>query len=163
MEFKIVEGGYSVSACGKIFGKFGKELRTFDNGKGYQILQIRIMGKSVTKMVHRLVAEAWIPNPNNLPEVNHINSIRSDNRVENLEWCSRSENISHSYQKGAKTVAGTSNPRCKTTEEIVHEICRLLQAGKRAAEIRDMGYDYNLCRKIASRQNWRNIAENYTF
>ena len=72
--------------------KKGKILSSSINSKGYK--RIRLYGK--TYSIHRLVAEAFIPNPDNKPEVNHKNGIRTDNRVENLEWCSHIDNIYYS-------------------------------------------------------------------
>lgn len=65
-------------------------------GKDYPRTVLYKMGRSHLMSIHRAVAEAFIPNPGNLPTVNHKNGIRTDNRVENLEWCSYSDNLIHS-------------------------------------------------------------------
>lgn len=72
--------------------KKGLLLKPQTTKKGYK--RIRLYGK--TYMVHRLVAEAFLPNPENKPEINHKNGNRADNRVENLEWVTRYENITYS-------------------------------------------------------------------
>lgn len=62
---------------------------------GYKIVHLHRDGKSTTARVHRLVAEAFIPNPDNLPDVNHRNEDKTDNRVENLEWCTCKYNVNY--------------------------------------------------------------------
>lgn len=70
----------------------GKPLKASPNSKGYLKTDLCKNGQRKLHLIHRLVAEAFISNPNNLPCIDHINTIKTDNRVENLRWCSYKEN-----------------------------------------------------------------------
>lgn len=78
--------------------------------------------KQHTLTVHRLVAEAFIPNPNNLPEVNHKHGNKNDNRVSELEWTTQPDNIQHALDTGLNNSKGENNPSAKLTWEQVREI-----------------------------------------
>lgn len=80
--------------------KTGKEYYGKINGKGYLRLDISINGKRKIIYPHRAVAELFIPNPENKPQVNHINGNKLDNRVENLEWVYAQENTIHAVKMG---------------------------------------------------------------
>ena len=73
--------------------------------QGYVMYDLFKDNKRKTVRLHRLVAEAFIPNPNNLPEVNHIDGNKENNTVDNLEWCTRGENIKHAYNKNLRSPA----------------------------------------------------------
>lgn len=88
----------------------GRVLKQRNAGNGYMILNISINGKQATKLVHRLVAQTFIPNPDNLPDVNHKNCVRDDNRVGNLEWCSRSYNIGYREKYGISNTETEGHP-----------------------------------------------------
>ena len=95
------EGLYKITRDGRIYGvrqKHWKKLLYDKNG--YLKVTLYKEGKCYYYRVHRLVAITFIPNPDNLPIVNHINSIRDDNRVENLEWCTVQQNNIHALQYG---------------------------------------------------------------
>lgn len=84
---------YRISDDGRIYSiKYRKILKSYMGTSGYLFFSMRCMGVKKNVYLHRLVALAFIPNPENKPEIDHINGIRTDNRVENLRWVSSKEN-----------------------------------------------------------------------
>ena len=96
---------YLIYPDGRVFSKKSNIfLKPNDNGRGYVYIQL-YEGKRKMKNIHRLVAEHYIPNPENLKEVDHINRIRDDNRIENLRWVTSSTNSENrKYTKDHKNI-----------------------------------------------------------
>ncbi len=93
---KEIIPGYYVDIYGLLFSPKGEMKGTYDKN-GYRVYRMpKILNRKLIKG-HRLVAQAFIPNPDNLEQVNHKNGIKDDNRVENLEWCTSKENVQHSF------------------------------------------------------------------
>jgi hypothetical protein len=94
MEKYIHDNNYIIYSDGTVYSvRTKKFLKPTKIGRGY--FKFNLGSKCRNQYVHRLVAEAFIPNPNNLPQVNHKNLDKSDNRVENLEWCDNRHNQNH--------------------------------------------------------------------
>lgn len=105
---------YQVSNRGIVKSlKFGKEriMKARKNKSGYLSVVLYKDGKKKQLIVHRLVAQAFIPNPYNLPQVNHKDEIKSNNMVENLEWCSRSYNINYGSRTKRMVESNTNHPK----------------------------------------------------
>lgn len=131
-DIKGCEGRYQVSNLGRVrslprmvnnhTGELlvkGRILKQHTNKKGYMTLDIRFNdGKRRYMGVHRFVAEAFIENPDNKPQVNHIDGDKTNNIVENLEWCTNGENQIHAYKMGLNRVTGRAGKPKKAVEQI---------------------------------------------
>lgn len=106
---------------------------------GYISVRLSKNGISRTKLIHRLLAETYIPNELSKPEVNHINGIKTDNRIENLEWVTHAENVKHAYDIGLIKSKSCTRVIDLCTGEIYNSI-------KEAATFLKM--NYSTCRNM---------------
>jgi hypothetical protein len=123
--WKNIFNDYAISNIGNLKSlKYGKEklLKLQKDEKGYLKANLLINGKAVRCRIHRLVAMAFIPNTENKEQVNHINGVKDDNRVENLEWATNLENIRHAYKNNLIDRSGVKNSHAKLSESQVIEI-----------------------------------------
>lgn len=118
-------------------------MRKTDNGHGYLHVKLYKNGLSFTAKVHREVAIAFIPNPNNLPQVNHKDCVKTNNRSNNLEWSTNQDNVIHAFTNNLSTGQGMTHRSAKFTEDDV----KFIRAQKGLTSVVDLCNKY----KVSSR------------
>ena len=154
-------GKYQVSNYARI--------KSFNNGKvkilnpafngHYFFVSLYKNGIGTMHYVHILVARAFIPNPDNKPCVNHIDGNKSNNRVENLEWCTQSENAKHAFEMGLSK-SGCENGNAKLTEEQVREIRRDCVPGDLVRGFKPFAQKFSVIPEVISDVFYRRTYKN---
>jgi exopolyphosphatase/pppGpp-phosphohydrolase len=130
---------YSVSKKGEVYShRAGKFLKPMRHNYGYRYVSLCKDGKRSNFLIHRLVAIAFIPNPENKRTVNHKNGDKTDNSLNNLEWNTYSENHIHAHKNGLNCNKGENCGMSKLDDASVREIKNLLLQGVSNKEIASM-------------------------
>ena len=162
-KFKQIKGyeNYLVSDRGRVFNlKFKRFLKPSNDGRGYFYVGLCKNGVEKNQKIHRLVANAFIPNPENKETVNHIDGIKINNFDSNLEWATQSENVQHSYDNGLqKAIKGSKHVNSKLTEEQVLKIRWLYATGEytQAALSKIFNVGQTIICDIVNRKRWKHI------
>ncbi|HJZ23679.1 MAG TPA: NUMOD4 domain-containing protein [Candidatus Babeliales bacterium] len=165
------EGLYQVNNLGKIktlsgfvrhnlYGKMKvneKIHKEYYTSRGYVRVNLRKNNKLKTHHVHRLVALSFIPNPNNKYQINHINGIKIDNKVENLEWCTNEENRIHAISNNL-IKKGELLPQSKLKNNDIMKIFEFRNQGKTQREIAMLfNIGQQTVSRILLRKNWVHV------
>jgi hypothetical protein len=151
----------TTDSIGRPFVRYGKEIYLRTELKGYRAVRLCVETIHQTFKVHRLVAYAFLtPQPSPDHQINHINGIKGDNRVENLEWVSCSENVLHAFAIGLCTSRkGAANSRSILCDDDVRAIRHLSAEGVTCAAIsRKYGVSEAAIRNILKRRAWTHVA-----
>ena len=152
------EAHYEISDAGNVRRKHtGRVLKSGTHRDGYKMVNLCVKGKFSSCKVHRLVATAFIENPKKKEQVNHINGIKSDNRMGNLEWATRSENTIHAHKTGLIKHAHISKISEAAARDIKFNCVKGVNTRKYYAEkygisIANVGY-------IVTGARWKRLVE----
>jgi hypothetical protein len=134
---------YSITRDGQVFShKTNKFKKPFNDQVGYVRIQLYQDNKKKNYSLHRLIANTYICNPNNKPQVNHIDGNKANNRVSNLEWVTSKENMQHSYDKGLRK---KYYPKCVTYKLIIDTLTGVFYNDIKDAS-KYSNYDYRYLR-----------------
>lgn len=169
MKFVSIDGysNYLISSCGIVKSKdriveakgsgtrleSGRVMASNIGGRGYfQVTMVSDLGKRKTLTLHRLIAKSFIPNTLDLEQINHIDGVKTNNSISNLEWCTPTQNLQHARDTGLRRRS------LKLTEDDVLSIRKMSENGESRRDIASM-YSVSvpaIC-GIINRRYWRNI------
>jgi len=155
---------YAATPDGKIYSfKSDQFLKPIMTPNGYYKVSLCKHGSTKQISIHRIVASLFCKREDGATQVNHINGIKSDNRYQNLEWCTASHNMKHAYSMGlAKGISkwGESNSCSKLTEVEVEQIITAFMQGKSQKQVAKLvGVNLNTVRQITSGRTWRSVSK----
>ena len=148
---------YSITKEGDVINnKTNRKLKAVVNAFGYFQVDLCNKGKNKVLRVHRLIAQAFISNAENKPNVNHKNGKKNDNRLENLEWCTQKENVKHSWEtKLCNSLKGENHSNVKLNKEQV----LLIRNDNRSLRVIAKDYDlnYTTISNIKTKKIWKHL------
>lgn len=147
---------------GGVVNRGGLILKPSQQGRTkHQRVMLFKNGKRKSYLIHRLVAQAFIPNPENLPLINHKDCDPTNNHISNLEWCTAKQNSIHAYQNGRwipPNQKGSANSNCIFTDDDIKQIRKLHESIGSCAEIaRQYKVNPKTINQIVNRKRWAHI------
>lgn len=151
---------YRVYESGRVYSVLRNRLMSVRiNPKGYNRINLGPKNKQFNYLQHRLIAELFIPNPENKPQINHINGIKTDNRLENLEWCTAAENMKHAKDTGLIWhPKGQETHNSKLKNAHVFFIRSMINMGFNQSELANLfSINQSIVSRIKNKQNWQHV------
>lgn len=166
------KGYYQISNKGRVRSldrivnnRYGKrvvksrQMKVFKDSYGYGVVSLCKNGKTEMTRVHRLIAEVFIPNPENKPCINHKNGIKYDNRMSNIEWCTYKENNNHAIKNGLNNQKGELHNGSILTKDDVIRIRSIYGKGGNTLRslAKDYGVNFTTIQAVVSKRSWGHI------
>lgn len=148
---------YEISKLGIVRNKQTKKIKSqYVSSTGYYMISISRNNKSNPYRVHRLIANNYMENPENKPSINHKDGNKLNNCIDNLEWCSHQENMTHAFKTGLANNTGENNGMAKINIEIARNIKKMLRAKISQQKIADsFGISRSLVLGINTGRLWK--------
>lgn len=157
---------WEVSSYGNLRWSATKEKASMYLHKtGYWTTTFTLKGKKKSCKIHRLVAKAFLPTTEGKNCVNHKDGVKTNNHIDNLEWCTQAENNKHAWENGLVTgLVGELNGRAILNEKLVHEICKDYVEGLMPKDvIEKYSITRNQAIKIKCKTTWKHITTQYNY